>query len=79
MQTLLRSRIACFEVGIISLNEWWNNYGIWLSYDVKNYANRWDLQLSAEETWLVNSSAQKVVVVFQRNIGITAKTDENKQ
>ena len=46
---------------------------------MKNYANRWDLQLSAEETWLVNSSAQKVVVVFQRNIGITAKTDDNKQ
>ena len=46
---------------------------------MKNYANRWDLQLSAEETWLVNSSAQKVLVVFQRNIGITVKTDDNKQ
>ena len=46
---------------------------------MKNDANRWDLVLSAEETWLVNSSAQKVVVVFQRNIGITAKTDDNKQ
>ena len=46
---------------------------------MENYANCWDLELSAEETWLVNSSAQKVVVVFQRNIGITAKTDDNKQ
>ena len=46
---------------------------------MKNYANRWDLELSAEETWLVNSSAQKVVVVFQSNISITAKTDDNKQ
>ena len=26
---------------------------------MKNYANRWDLVLSAEETWLVNSSAPK--------------------
>ena len=46
---------------------------------MENYANCWDLVLSAEETWLVNSSAQKVVVVFRRNIGITAKTDDNKQ
>ena len=46
---------------------------------MKNYANRGDLELSVEETWLVNSSAQKVVVVFQRNIGITAKTGDNKQ
>ena len=46
---------------------------------MKNYANRWDLVLSAEETWLVNGSAPKVVVVFQSNIGITAKTDDNKQ
>ena len=46
---------------------------------MKNYANRWDLVLSAEETWLVNSSAPKVVVVFQSNTGITAKTDDNKQ
>ena len=45
---------------------------------MKNYANRWDLELSAGENWLVNSSAQKVVV-FQRNISITAKTDDNKQ
>ena len=44
-----------------------------------NYANRGYLVLSAEETCLVNSSTQTVVVVFQRNIGITAKTDDNKQ
>ena len=46
---------------------------------MKNYVNRWDLVLYAGETWLVNSSALKVVAVSQRNIGITANTDDNKQ
>ena len=46
---------------------------------MKNYENRGDVVLSIEETWLVNSSAQKLVIVFQRNISITAKTDDNKQ